>query len=225
LLSKQALDQPVLVLKDTSGQVLERFPAQITDQAWSPFSHYYAIDFTTFQTPGRYYLELAGAALRSPDFIIAPYPSWYEDVVGFIRTQRCGFNSYTQTYCHQLDGLSFFGHRTDSVRIDATGGWHDAGDQLKYLITSSNTTARMLMGYLRAPGQFVDDYNARGLVGSNDLPDILDEAKWGLEWILKLHPGPDELYHQVADIRQNLPTCHCRIVPNGTGAGRLSAGE
>jgi hypothetical protein len=54
-----------------------------------------------------------------------------------------------------------------------------------------------------APDKFQDHYNARGLAGANNLPDILDEAKWGLEWILKLHPGPNELYHQVADDRDH----------------------
>ena len=54
-----------------------------------------------------------------------------------------------------------------------------------------------------APSSFLDEVNARGLPGSNKLPDILDEAKWGLEWILKLHPSPTELYHQVADDRDH----------------------
>jgi len=35
------------------------------------------------------------------------------------------------------------------------------------------------------------------------MPDILDEARWGLEWMLKLHPAPDQLYHQVADDRDH----------------------
>ena len=104
--------------------------------------------------------------------------------------------------------------------IDATGGWHDAGDQLKYLITSSNTTARLLMTYKMNPSSFKDIVNARGLKGSNQLPDILDEAKWGIEWILKLHPSANELYHQVADDRDHngfkLP--HKEIADYGWGA-------
>ena len=33
---------------------------------------------------------------------------------------------------------------------------------------------------------------------------MLDEARWGLEWMLKLHPAPDQLYHQVADDRDHI---------------------
>ncbi|MFK7926160.1 MAG: glycoside hydrolase family 9 protein [Bacteroidia bacterium] len=203
ILSKNDLRRPVLILKNTAGESLQSFSATPSENVWPPFSHYYIVDFSAYQIEGDYYFELKGKEAKSEAFFIGPYPLWQEDVVDFIRTQRCGFNPYTQEYCHQKDGLSFFGLRPDSTRIDATGGWHDAGDQLKYLITASNTTARMLMAYQMSPQTFADKHNARGLIGVNGLADILDEAKWGLEWILKLHPSPNELYHQVADDRDH----------------------
>jgi hypothetical protein len=89
--------------------------------------------------------------------------------------------------------------------VDARGGWHDAGDQLKYLITSSNATAQLLMAWhLRAQGLNDDRVDALGRAGPNGDPDILDEARWGLEWMLRLHPAPDQLYHQVADDRDHI---------------------
>jgi len=36
------------------------------------------------------------------------------------------------------------------------------------------------------------------------VPDVLDEARWGLDWMLRLHPTPDQLYHQVADDRDHI---------------------
>ncbi len=203
ILSKKALDKPVMLLKNANGELFIKYNAILNAEAWHPFSHYYTIDFTDFCEAGTYYFELQGEDIVSRTFQVGSYPHWQEDVVGFIRTQRCGFNPYTKEFCHQNDGLSFFGIRPDSTQIDVTGGWHDAGDQLKYLITGSNTTARLLMAYQMSPGSFKDGFNAKGLAGANDLPDILDEAKWGLEWILKLHPGPNELYHQVADDRDH----------------------
>ncbi|MFB9296120.1 glycoside hydrolase family 9 protein [Persicitalea jodogahamensis] len=203
VLSKTELAKPVLLLKKSDGTIVREYSGTPIDQAWAPFSDYHDFDFSDFKEKGAYYFELKGSSTASQPFRIGPYPAWQNDVVDFIRTQRCGFNPYTGEFCHQKDGLSFFGLRPDSTRIDATGGWHDAGDQLKYLITGSNTTARMLMAYQMKPGSFTDEYNARGLKGANELPDILDEAKWGLEWLLKLHPGPEELYHQVADDRDH----------------------
>jgi hypothetical protein len=48
-----------------------------------------------------------------------------------------------------------------------------------------------------------DCFNARGKPFANGIPDLLDEARWGLDWMLKLHPAPDQLYHQVADDRDH----------------------
>ncbi|MFT4567885.1 MAG: endoglucanase [Saprospiraceae bacterium] len=203
VLSKGALDNPILTLKNEKGESLKEYNTSHNENPWPPFSHYYTADFTDFTKQGKYYFELKETKIVSQSFQIGSYPDWQEDVISFIRTQRCGFNPYTKEFCHQKDGLSFFGKRQDSTRIDATGGWHDAGDQLKYLITGSNTTARMLMAYEMKPEGFQDEHDGRGLEGSNNLPDVLDEAKWGLEWILKLHPSPDELYHQVADDRDH----------------------
>lgn len=204
VLSKGTLDNPTMVLKDKNGEKLREYTCSLHKNSWHPFSHSYIADFSDFGKSGNYYIELKESKISSQIFSIGPYPAWQEDVVGFIRTQRCGFNPYTNEFCHQKDGFSFFGKRLDSARIDATGGWHDAGDQLKYLITSSNTTARLLMAYQMKADSFHDKVDARGLEGGNDLPDVLDEAKWGLDWLLKLHPGPDELYHQVADDRDHM---------------------
>ncbi len=202
VLSQQKLNSKIL-LKKSNGETFETYKLTLDENSWKPFSHTYSIDFSQISEPGLYYFEIEGQQIKSEVFSIGIYPAWQEDVVGFIRTQRCGFNPFTGEFCHQKDGLSFFGHRADSTRIDATGGWHDAGDQLKYLITSSNTTARLLMTFQMSPESFIDEVNERGLIGENGLADILDEAKWGLEWILKLHPAPDELYHQVADDRDH----------------------
>jgi len=203
ILSKKPINQPTVLLKKESGELVEAFKAVLIDEKWHPFSHYYAIDFTDFNQQGAYYIELKDHQIKTQSFTIGDYPNWQEDVVGFIRTQRCGFNPYVGEFCHQQDGLSFYGSRPDSTLMDATGGWHDAGDQLKYLITSSNTTARLLMAYQMNTEGFKDFFDAKGMPSKNVLPDILDEAKWGLEWLLKLHPSPNELYHQVADDRDH----------------------
>jgi len=203
ILSYEALENPILLLKNTDNKLVREYHGKLHNHAWHPFRHYYEIDFSDQKSNGNYYFEMKDYGIKSNTFQIGAYPNWQEDVVSFIRTQRCGYNPFTQKFCHQKDGLSFFGIRPDSTQLDATGGWHDAGDQLKYLITGSNTTAMMLMAYQMSPTIFQDKYDDGGNEGTKQLPDILDEAKWGIEWILKLHPSPNELYHQVADDRDH----------------------
>ncbi|MGH8024663.1 MAG: glycoside hydrolase family 9 protein, partial [Limisphaerales bacterium] len=51
---------------------------------------------------------------------------------------------------------------------------------------------------------FGDRVDALGNPGSNGIPDILDEARWGLDWLLKMHPAPGQLYFQVGDDRDHI---------------------
>ncbi|HEX6729451.1 MAG TPA: glycoside hydrolase family 9 protein, partial [Pyrinomonadaceae bacterium] len=152
-----------------------------------------------------------------------------DQLLEFMRQQRCGFNPFVNAACHTYDGRTAFGPLPDGTHLNATGGWHDAGDQLKYLLTSSNATAQILLAYLLTSERrkqdastiFADRFSDRGLEGGNDIADVLDEARWGLDWMLRLHPAPDHLYHQVADDRDHkgfrLP--HKETVDYGWGPG------
>jgi len=123
--------------------------------------------------------------------------------------------------CHSFDGRTVYGPLPAGTYLDARGGWHDAGDLLKYLLTSSNATAQMLLAYQVRPAQFQDRFNSFGQPGANGIADVLDEARWGLDWMLRLHPAPAQLYHQVADDRDHrgwrLP--QNEIVDYGWGPG------
>jgi hypothetical protein len=61
----------------------------------------------------------------------------------------------------------------------------------------------LLLAYEWCKDKFIDEVNELGQKGSNQIPDVLDEAKWGLDWIHKLHPAPNQLFHQIADDRDH----------------------
>lgn len=193
------------VLLDASHRVVYRAPLKsIPAPAWGgSFPHYYELNFTAFKQPGKYTLRLEAGGRISTEFTIGNYPSYQEDLLFFMRQQRCGYNPYLDMVCHPRDGRTVYAPLPDGSFIDASGGWHDAGDQLKYLITSSNATARMLHAFELARVKFQDQVDHLGRPRANGVPDVLDEAKWGLDWIHKLHPAPDQLFHQVADDRDH----------------------
>jgi len=172
---------------------------------WGTFKYFYKLDFSNVRQKGSYILKLKRSEVGSVPFIIGreAYGHYQETLLEFMRQQRCGYNPYLDMVCHKKDGRSMFGPMPDSTFVDASGGWHDAGDQLKYLITGSYATAHMLLAYELYPSKFADQFNALGQPGSNEIADVLDEAKWGLDWIHKLHPAPDQLFHQVADDRDH----------------------
>jgi len=87
--------------------------------------------------------------------------------------------------------------------VDVRGGWHDASDYLQYGTTSANAVFQMLFAYQMNPTAFADKHDAAGKNVPNGIPDILDEAKWGLDWLVKMYPAKDTLYYQIADDRDH----------------------
>ena len=172
---------------------------------WGKHKHHYELDFSTIKTSGQYFLQLNKSGVKSRTFAIGTdaYKNYQDDLLVFMRQQRCGYNPFLDMVCHQRDGRTAYGPLPVGSFVDASGGWHDAGDQLKYLITSSNATARMLLAYELDPTKFGDRVDDMGRPLPNGIADVLDEAKWGLDWLHKLHPHPEHLYHQVADDRDH----------------------
>lgn len=184
------------------------FTAELTPASapgWGTFAHHYRLDFSKHTKPGRYELRIddSGETSRSLTIGDDAYGDYVEDLLRFMRQQRCGYNPVLDMVCHQRDGRTAFGPKPADTFVDASGGWHDAGDQLKYLLTGSNATARMLLAYELEPTKFDDRTDRLGHPLPNGVPDVLDEARWGLDWIFRLHPSPKELYHQVADDRDH----------------------
>src|ERR1051325_2862202 len=139
-----------------------------------------------------------------------------------MRQQRSGWNPLFRDSVHRYDGnvIDDSGHVVK--HIAASGGWADASDYLQYVATSATATYMMLAAYRDHPGAFADRFDARGLPGSNGIPDVLDEASHGLAWLLRMYPGGDEMYNQLADDRDH--TYFDQIVDDsadyGWGRGR-----
>jgi endoglucanase len=203
--STGALPDRFEVVDEHGGVVARGMPHRPAAQRWGRFTAHAEIDFSSVQTPGRYVIRVPGTSVETHPFRIAPdvFAEAADAMLGFMRQQRCGYNPYLDAVCHRFDGRTAEGPRPAGSFLPADGGWHDAGDTLKYLITSSNATAQLLLAYTLDPGIWKDRTNDLGQAGTNGRADVLDEARWGLEWLLRLHPGRDELYHMVGDDRDH----------------------
>ncbi len=170
---------------------------------WEPMAACYRVDFSNVVAPGRYVVECEG--LRSPVFNIGDdvYEGLNEIPLRYMRQQRCGFNPTLGTGCHRHDGRLVLSGDRDGEHIDVTGGWHDASDYLQYLTTSANAVFQMLFAYSETPAVWADSFKADGTPGSNGVPDILDEARWGLEWMMRMNPSDSLYLNQIADDRDH----------------------
>lgn len=165
----------------------------------------YRLDFSDFEIPGGYYVVFNNA--RSGNFKIGAdvYDGLADYLLVYMRQQRCGDNPYNNEVCHTHDGYIVDHPTRSGEKIDVTGGWHDATDYLQYQTTSATATYHLLFAYMQQEDKsvFKDEYRADGRKGPNNIPDILDEARWGLEWLMKMNPEDKVMFNQIADDRDH----------------------
>ncbi|HEY0954739.1 MAG TPA: glycoside hydrolase family 9 protein [Roseateles sp.] len=89
--------------------------------------------------------------------------------------------------------------RPEGSRISSPKGWYDAGDYNKYIVNSGITVYTLLAAYEQFPALF----KAQTLnipESGNDLPDVLDEVLWNLEWMLTMQdPADGGVYHKLTN--------------------------
>jgi endoglucanase len=176
-------------------------------EEWGAFKKAFRLSFSEYQKAGAYYLKVG--TTKSPTFRIAPdvYDGTADFLLRYMRQQRCGYNPFLQDSCHMGGGYIVYGDSVSKYRNLAPypiyGGWHDASDYLQYVATTATATFQMLFAYEQTPSVFGDHFQANGLVGANGIPDILDEAKWGLDWLMLMNPEKNVLFNQVCDDRDH----------------------
>jgi endoglucanase len=114
--------------------------------------------------------------------------------------------------------------RPEGTVISAPKGWYDAGDFNKYIVNSGISTYTLLAAYER----FTDFYATRDIgipESGNTSPDLLDEIKWNLDWMLAMQdPTDGGVYHKLTTLRfagTRMPheaTAQRYVVQKGTGA-------
>lgn len=195
------------LIDSVSKKIMYKGKPQNPLGAYGPFEQTQRLDFSGFIFPGVYQLVADGTS--SPYFRIGDdvYKGAADFCLRYMRQQRTGFNPFLKDSCHTHDGYVLYGEKAgirDSTRIDVVGGWHDASDYLQYSTTSANATYHLLMAYRDFPQVFTDEKQANGLDGKNGMADVLDEAKWGLDWLLKMHPKDNWMFNQIADDRDHM---------------------
>jgi endoglucanase len=162
------------------------------DKAWW-------FDFSSVTTIGKYYVLDVDQNKRSHEFQVSPavYNEVLKQAVRTFFYQRAGF-AKDEKYAGKewADGAShigdlqdkncrLFNKKTDATtERDVSGGWYDAGDYNKYTRWTADYVMEMMYAYLENPSVWTDDYNIPE--SGNGIPDLLDEAKWGTDHLLRL---------------------------------------
>ena len=156
-------------------------------------------DFSELSQSGRYYIWDETNNIRSHYFTIAEdvYNDLLRHAVRMFYYQRVGCEKSVQhAGANWADGASHLGPLQDSdcrlysakddpsTSRNLRGGWYDAGDFNKYTIWTANYIELLLLAYMENSKVFTDDYNIPE--SGNGVPDLLDEVKWGMDWVLRM---------------------------------------
>ena len=159
-------------------------------------------DFSDFKTAGEYYVFTEEGASYKFKIEENPYADIYKDSVMMLTRQRCGMKldadlagDFAHEACHTGEAKVY---DDQSKSKDVSGGWHDAGDYGKYTVAGAVTIADLLLAY----EDFGVDADDMGIPESgNGIPDILDEAKYELDWMLKMQDEESGgVYHKVSTL-------------------------
>jgi hypothetical protein len=198
------------VVRDTATHVVLGPAKAQPAGAFGPCAGTWRLDFSKVRRAGTFEIEANG--IRSPRIRIGQtvYAGAADTLLMYMRQQRSGFNPFFRDSVHRHDGNVI----DDSGRVvkflPVSGGWADASDYLQYVATSATATYHMLAAFRDHSRAFSDRFDSRGLPGMNGTPDVIDEARHGLEWLLSMFPSDTELYNQLGDDRDHtyldLPT-------------------
>jgi endoglucanase len=159
-------------------------------------------DFSSFTQPGKGYKLKVGAEESYP-FDIAPdlYQKLKYDSLAFFYYQRSGID-IKQPYAAAEKWARPAGHLGDKsvpcapeakckYSLDVTGGWYDAGDHGKYVVNAGISIWTLQNEYetLKYLGRTADDFGDGKMSvpeNKNGKPDLLDETRFEMEWMLKM---------------------------------------
>lgn len=196
-------------LLNEAGEELATFPLNVARTWFYSDETVRVCDFTSFTTPGRYKLVMDGVG-ESHLFEINPYVHlgvlkgalrgyYYQrsstaitEPYGGLFTREAGHPD-TVVYIHASAATDLL---PEGTQIASPKGWYDAGDYNKYIVNSGISTFSLLSLFEHYPNYF-DSLSLMIPESSNNLPDLLDEALWNVEWMLTMQdPNDGGVYHK-----------------------------
>jgi len=189
------------VLTDASGAVVRRFEAIRTKEDIASGDRVATISLGELE-PGQYTIS-GGGESRVIAVREHPFGEATGALIKGLYYQRCDELSercagrWKHAACHTAP-VTEWGSRGESPRRVA-GGWHDAGDYGKYVGPGAVTVGHLLYTWKLFPEACGEELNIPE--SGNGVPDILNEARFELEWILRMQRADGAFYHKLTTAR------------------------
>ncbi|WP_433460889.1 glycoside hydrolase family 9 protein [Micromonospora sp. CA-248212] len=184
------------------------------------------VDFSSYRTPGAgLTLTVDGETSHPFDISGTLYNQLRSDSMQFFYAQRSGIaidgDLIGDEYARPAGHLGVAPNQGDTsvpcqpgvcdYSLDVRGGWYDAGDHGKYVVNGGIATYQLLNTFERTKtaatangGAGLADSTLRVPERGNGVPDILDEARWELEFLLRMQvpagkPLAGMVHHKIHD--------------------------
>jgi endoglucanase len=194
-----ALNKKAVLINEATGEAV--FEKEINNSIDDPDTgeKEAIFNFSDITEEGTYHVEAGDAVSHSFKISGDVYDEAFKASIKMLYYQRCGTEltkdlagDFAHPICHSDEAVLY---EDSSKKLDVSGGWHDAGDYGRYSVAGAKAVADLLLAYENYPDVFDD---AVGIPESgNGTPDILDEAKYELDWLFKMQREDGGVYHKV----------------------------
>ncbi|MFJ6213348.1 glycoside hydrolase family 9 protein [Streptomyces sp. NPDC092296] len=182
------------------------------------------VDFSAYTGTGTgFTLAVAGQTSYPFDIAADLYAGLRSDSLNFFYQQRSGIAIDASlaggaAYARPAGHLGVAPNKGDTsvpcqagvcdYGLDVRGGWYDAGDQGKYVVNGGIAAWQLVNSFERAKRAGTDaalgDSTLRVPERGNGVPDVLDEARWELEFLMRMQvpagkPLAGMAFHKIHD--------------------------
>lgn len=211
-------------LADADGNVVASGQTKPHGADSSSGLNVHTVDFSSYTTKGSdYTLTVDGETSYPFDIDESVYEELRVDALSFYYPQRSGIeilDSIAPGYGRPAGHIGVPPNQGDTdvpcapgtcdYSLDVSGGWYDAGDHGKYVVNGGISVHQIMSIYERS--QLADTAQPDKLADStlrlpetgNGVPDVLDEARWEMEFLLKMQVPEGEplagmAHHKIHD--------------------------
>ena len=166
------------------------------------------VDFSELKTPGTYTIKVNGQEVRK-DLKITDdaYGDVSKALLKWFYYQRASMaleeqyaGKWKRSAGHLDNNVSFHSSATGgSGTLNSPKGWYDAGDYGKYIVNSGISTYTLLSLYEHFPAYF--DNVKWNIPADGNLPDLLAEIKYNLDWMLTMQAADGGVYHKLTTLQ------------------------
>ena len=196
-----------VVFKDADGKTVLTVKAPEASM-WAPANEEASlVDFSEIVTPGTYQAYVGDEAVGHPiniaDNALEGVTKASLKFFYFQRSSTALEEEYAGKYARAMgtpDTAVMYHPSTGKEDLTATfngaKGWYDAGDYGKYVVNSGISTYTLLQLYQHNKAYF-DTLNLNIPESKNEVPDILDEIRWNIEWMLTMQDEDGGVFHKL----------------------------